>query len=149
MTSVAGESLVYRPYISDDVNFIRSSWANSYYKGVIAHKVITPQEFHHFHRPVIDRFFNRPTSTAIVVHLDGEPNVIMGWIAVEVLITHLVIHYVYIKESFKKEGLLSELIDRVNSKNLPVIHTHLTDKAKRIMKQDFKYRDYKYIPHLI
>lgn len=148
MTSAAGESLIYRPYLDSDVNFIRSSWANSYYKGVTNHKAVSPEDFHSFHRKLIDRFFSRPSATVIVVHLENEPNIIMGWIAVEIISTHLVIHYIYIKNSFKQEGLIDELIKRVNSKQKPVLTTHLTDKAKRIMKKSNKYRDFIYIAHL-
>lgn len=148
MTNEAGTSLIYRPYSESDIPFIRSSWANSYYKGCTNHKDIDPQEFHRMHRLLIDRFFERSNGTVVVVHFENEPDIIMGWIAVEIISTHMIIHYVYIKNSFKQMGILDNLIKRVNSKNKPIIITHLTDKARRIIQNNQKYRDCKYIPHL-
>lgn len=149
MTSEAGdEGLVYRPYYENDIAFIRSSWSNSYFKGCRHHKTVTPEEFHKFHRPLIDRFFDRPTATIIVVHGESEPDTIIGWIAVEILSTHLLIHYVYIKNTFKHEKLLQKIIRKVNAKNQPVFISHLTDKFKRIIRSNPKYAEYIYLPHL-
>jgi len=148
MTSLAGESLTYRPYGEDDIPFIRSSWANSYYKGCNDHKGISPEDFHSFHRPLQNRFFDKPTATVIIAHEETEPDIIVGWIAVELISTHILIHYVYIKNTFKGEDLLKSIIDKVNVKKRPVIITHLTDKAKRIIKREPKYQSFIYIPHL-
>jgi len=140
MTSLAGESLIYRPYGEDDIPFIRSSWANSYYKGCTDHKAVATEDFHSFHRPLQDRFFKKPTATVIIAHEESEPDIIIGWIAVEVISTHLLVHYVYIKNTFKGENLLKGIIERVNTKRRPVIITHLTDKARRIIKREPKYQ---------
>ena len=139
--------LVYRSYGPEDIPFVRSSWANSFFKGVDAHKALTPKEFHSFHRKTIDRFFEKPMATVIIVHLENEPNIIMGWIAVELLIEFLIVHYIYIKGDFQKLTLATRLIKRVNSKNQSIIITHLTDKASRILKHQKK--ELTYIPHLI
>lgn len=152
MNTEAGEkdSLVYRPYTTNDINFIRSSWANSFYKGCDVHKILTANEFHKFHRPTIDRFFERPTATLIVVHEESEPDLILAWIAVEILISHLIIHYIYTRHSFKNISLTTDLIKRVNVKNKPIVFTHLTDKARSIIRNNhIKYRNYSYIPHLL
>ncbi len=150
MTTEAGESLVYRPYKENDIPFIRSSWANSYYKGVSKHKSISPNEFHNYHRQIINRFFERSQATVIIVHHESEPDLIIGWIAVELISTHLIIHYVYIKNTFKHESnILENLIKRVNNKNQNVLVTHLTDKAERIIKSNNKYKSFRFVPHLI
>jgi hypothetical protein len=151
MTTEAGDGLVYRSYCEDDIAFIRSSWANSYYKGSSSNKAISPEDFHKFHRPLIDRFFSRETATVIICHAEGEENLIIAWIAVEVLSTHLVIHYVYVKNTFKCEGfhISTKLVEKVNAKNKPIIFTHLTDKAIKIMQSNQqKYKRFIYIPHL-
>ena len=141
--------LIFRPYTELDIPFIRSSWANSYYKGCDDHKLIPHEEFHTYHRKLIDRFFERTTSAVIIVHFEEEPEVIMGWIAVELLTNCLAIHYIYIKSTFKKEGIMAAMIDKVNGKKANIIVTHLTDKAKRILNNHPKYRDFKFIPHLV
>lgn len=143
----ADSDLVYRPYTVDDVPFIYSSWGSSYYKGSNSHKQnLSPKEFHTLHRPAIDQFFSRPTATTIVVHQAGEPWVIIGWIAVEVLDTKLVIHYIYIKSDFRRRGILWGLISSIDQ-GKPIIYTHLTDRAAKIMaRNQSKYKRFTYLP---
>lgn len=142
----ADSNLVYRPYCADDVAFVYSSWGRSYYKGSGAHKQISPDEFHSFHRPIIDKFFSRPAATVIVVHHADEPSVIIGWIAVEILQTKLMIHYIYIKATFRRRGLLWEMINRIDPVK-PIVFTHLTTRFARIMARNpDKYQRFKYLP---
>lgn len=142
----ADQNLVFRPYVESDMPFIYSSWSRSFYEGSGAKKHISPQEFHGHHRPTIDKFFSRPYATVIVVHHADEPDIILGWIAVEVLETKLVIHYAYIKSSFRRIGLLWELIRRVD-KGQPIIFTHMTDRFSRIMARNHdKYKRFTYLP---
>src|ERR1044072_2026014 len=90
-------NLVFRPYLPEDLPFIESSWANSYYGASRLKEVLAPEDFHAFHRPLRERFFLRPNATVIVVCPPDDANHIMGWIAVEVLPNVSLVHYVYVK----------------------------------------------------
>lgn len=139
---------ILRPYSVEDLAFIRSSWANSYYDGNKDHKLIPPQDFHNSHRALIDRFFQRPTSTVIIACNPNDINHILGWIAIEILPSAAVVHYVYVKQAFKGEKLASKLLSNVPT-NKPIVITHMTERASRILaKKYLKYKDFKYMPHL-
>lgn len=146
--SQEADGLVYRPYVAEDIPFIYSSWGHSYYDDAKAKRqhCPSPTEFHSIHRPVIDHFFARPTATVIVVHHVDEPSVIIAWIALEDLKDSLAIHYIYIKGMFRRRGLLSRLINRVDQKK-PIIITHMTDRVSRIMNRNpDKYKRFTYLP---
>lgn len=146
MALEADPSLVYRPYSIEDIPFIYSSWGSSYYKGSGAHKQISPTEFHALHRSAIDHFFSRSTATIIVVNHVDEPSVILGWIAVEIFESKLVIHYVYVKSLFRRQGFLWNLIDRIDLQK-PILYTHLTDRFSKIMARNpSKYKRFTYLP---
>lgn len=86
---------------------------------------------------------------AIVCASNNDPTLILGWIVVETPYEErgLILHYIYVKEAFKREGIGTELFNRaIVSK--PVLFTHLTEKASKILIHKNKDK-MRYIPHLI
>lgn len=143
----------FRPYINDDLNFIQSSWGSSYYTGANYNTLLSSDEFHRFHRPIRESILKRPSATTIVCCAEKDPNLILGWIAIERLIKAqiLLIHYLYVKEAFKKMGIGTELIKAVSEHlKRPVLYSHLTERAQEITKTNKpKYLRFIYTPHLI
>ena len=138
-TEVANLPYSFRPYVPDDVNFIHSSWGSSYHDGVNGHHQLTPDEFHAYHRPIRDRVLSNPNSAAIVCHNKSDPDHIIGWILVEKPArgNYIKCHYVYVKSTFGGEGIATELM-KMALPIRPVLYTHLTLKARRIMKENWK-----------
>lgn len=144
------EGFSFRPFCEADIPFIYSSWGQSFLSGKSAHMILSPAEFHEFHRPIIERFFSRPTATVLVCQWDQEPNTIIAWAAVEMLHKTLVLHYIYVKAAFKREGIATEMLERIGFFNRPTICTHLTDKAKKILSNHSdKFKKLTYIPHIV
>lgn len=140
--------LSYRAATAEDIPFIQSSWGSSYYAGTQAVKLLTPNEFHFCHRPLRERFIEQTNKQIIVCTPDDDRWLILGWIAVEVIPSASVIHYVYVKSAFKGQGIARELIRRT-VKSSPVIFTHLTERAAKIMaRKPGTYGQFKFIPHL-
>lgn len=138
----------FRPYSIDDIPLIRSSWANSFYKGNHSHKLIPPDDFHHMHRSIIDRFFMRPKATIIVCCEKKDPNNILGWVALEIFPTVTVIHYIYVKFSYKGEKISSKLLEKV-PQGWPFVMTHMTERVSKIIGSNHeKFKDWNYIPQL-
>jgi GNAT superfamily N-acetyltransferase len=141
----------FRPYTTNDIPFIQSSWGNSYYKGASYHTFMEPDSFHSFHRPIREAFFERPETAAIVCVAKDDSDLILGWIAVErpPKPPGIMIHYLYVKEAFKRQGIATELISAVGASDL-VMHTHLTERADRIMFESKpKFKNWVYTPHLL
>jgi RimJ/RimL family protein N-acetyltransferase len=147
MDGLAG--LIFRPHTSEDLAFLLDSWANSYYQGSNARKIISPEEFHSYHRPIRERFFQKTNTTCIVCSPDDEPNQILGWIGVEQIPSGLILQYIYVKSAFKGQGLAKQLIKHAIVTQ-PVLYTHLTDRAAQIMSKKYDhFRGWKMIPHLV
>lgn len=145
----AAGSLTFRPYTRDDLAFLHDSWGSSYYDGSRAKKSLTPEEFHRFHRPIRERFFESPDAAVIVCSPDEDGWLIIGWIAVQRLPSGIILQYLYVKSAFKTQGIADQLIKRAIP-TAPVFYTHITDRASKIMskKQD-QFSQWRYIPHLV
>ena len=147
MSSEAG--LTFRSYKDEHVSFIHSSWANSYYDGTIAKKLLCPEEFHTYHRPIRDRFLNRSNKQIIICSPDDDPWHILGWIAIESIPSATVLQYLYVKDAFKCQGIAKALMSHA-IKTTPVIYTHLTDRAAMIIsKKQSYFQVFKHVPHLV
>lgn len=140
----------FRAYINDDIPFIMSSWGKSFYKGRSFKTFLSPSEFTALHRPVTKAFFSRPTSTVILCVSEKDPSLIMGWAAIEKAVRPgIILHYVYVKEAFKKEGIASQLLAKALPIN-PVYYTHLTSRASYLMDLNKeRYSNYQYEPAYI
>lgn len=139
-----------RPYSQDDIPFIQSSWGSSYYGGINYRAMLGPDEFHHFHRPIRDRFFKRPDSAVIVCCAVEDPKLIMSWMAVERPngTEMMIIHYIYTKEAFKNEGLATKLLSSLNATR-EIFYSHSTEKIEKIINRSWpKYEKLQFAPHL-
>lgn len=148
------ELFLFRPYTSDDLNFIHSSWGTSYLEGTQGHKQLKADEFHAYHRPIRDKVLSNPNATAIVCAAKSDPTTILGWILVEKNEDpYMRLHFIYIKGSFQGNGIAKDLI-RLALPIRPVLYTHSTQKARRIMKENWQssrndYERWFFCPHLI
>lgn len=151
MTEAEDTPYMFRPYTLDDIPFLHSSWGSSYYTGAKYKKLYDPDAFHGFHRPKRERVFNCEKATIIVCASKEDPTHIIGWIAVEQPKNKagLILHYIYIKHAFKREGIGSELLKRALPLR-PILMTHLTEKAEKIIKANKtdKFKDFHYHPNL-
>lgn len=139
-----------RPHRASDLNFIQNSWGASYYKGADYVDFLTPNEFNNQHRPIRENLLKRPT-TAIIIACDrADEDLILGWVLVEKPKTEgLLLHYLYVKEAFKGEGVSNELLKKALPEK-PILVTHMTDRARKIIKKKHEYfKDYFYAPETI
>lgn len=140
---------VLRPHTQDDIPFLIDSWGSSYYKGTQAYRLLSPKEFHSFHRPIRERFFQRPTATVIVACAKEDNWHILGWVGVEVLSNSIVLQYLYVKAAFKDKGVAQDLINRVIQPDSNVIYTHLTERAAKIISRKMNvFHNFRYLPHI-
>lgn len=141
--------IVIRHYTQEDYNCLMSNWAESYYKGSIAKEFFTPEEFHSFHRPIRERFFAKPNTQVLVCCSSVDPWLILGWIATESVRGALIMHYIYVKETFRGRGIAKLLMKRAIHPR-PVVYTHTTDKAESIIRRKCEFfEEFIYIPNLV
>lgn len=138
------ESLFYlRPYKKSDLNFIQHSWASSYYKGAEYNHDMSPKEFNDIHRPIRDELLQSPNVTVIIASSKQDEDLILGWMLIEKLNTALILHYLYIKQAFKSEGVLEIFLSKLPKTE--VLVSHMTDRAAKIIGKKHKLFDnYRY-----
>lgn len=148
MTDGVAESIIYRPHTSEDLAFLLDSWGRSAFKASPAFSRLSPEEFHRFHRPMRERFFQKPNAAVIVCCPGDNPWQILGWIAVEKIEAGLIVQYVYVKKTFKRKGIAKELLKRA-AHTSPVFYTHISHAAAKIIgaKQSY-FHNWHYIPQL-
>jgi hypothetical protein len=110
---------------------------------------MSPETFHHYHRPIRDRILSQPSTAIIVCCSKLEESQIIGWIAVEKLYESdsFIVHYLYVKQLYKNHGIARDLFNRAVVTR-PVFFSHLTDKASKILRK-LGDETMHYIPHLI
>lgn len=111
---------------------------------------MSPREFHAQHRPIREDILTRPTTAIIVACGAKDEDLILGWILVErQKPPGLLLHYLYVKEIFKGEGISDELL-KIALNEKPIFVTHMTDRARKIIRKKKEYfKDYVYAPETI
>lgn len=141
--------ITFRAANPDDLAFVRNSWGSSYFKGTRANKILSPDTFHAYHRPIRERFLSKPNTTVIVCASAEDPWIIAGWIAVEAIPEALILQYIYVKEAFQRRGIAKQLIKRALP-TIPILYTHLTEKAGKIIARKHEHMaGFRHVPHLV
>lgn len=109
-------------------NLVYSSWAKSYKSGNKYLKFADRKSYHDLSKLVIDTYLTRPQSYINLAVLHEDNDVVLGWS----LIDGDKLHYVYVKELQRKQGIGRALI-----KGFSII-THLTDQAIPIILKHYE-----------
>lgn len=147
----AEKPYTFRPYVENDIPFIHETWRKNYYKGANYSKHLSPQEFDAAHRPIRNNILLKRDATIIVAASKEDPDVIIGWIAVQKPLQSkgMFLHYLYVKEEFRRLGIGSELVKRAIPDE-PVMFTHMTRKISFIRNMSpEKFMNFHFFPHLI
>lgn len=124
-TSTTLPVVVVRPATEADVSFIFNSWLKSY-RGTC--KAISNPVYYQFQHKTIEAILQR--SQVLVACDAADPNQLYGYLVYEVVEGIAVVHYAYIKHSFRGMKLLSLL-----AKDLPAgggYYTHDTANGHRL-----------------
>lgn len=111
-----------RAATTDDASLIYSSWLKSNRDSGFAKDVGTDRYFNN-HKQLVADIVNR--AGAIVACNPDDPTTIYGWICVERLPAEvLVVHYVYVKYTFRQLGVARRLWQAINPDGEEVLTTH-------------------------
>ena len=126
------EHIVCRAPNENDISFIYASWLNSYrndsYIGMSVRKTIFYREY----QTIIDSILGR--GKVIVAVKPDETNIIYGYIIYE----PKVLHYVFVKEAFRRLGICKELLRAAGS---PQTATHKT-RSTEFLDTKFTYNPF-------
>lgn len=115
--------MLLREANQNDLNFIYNSWSYTYRKSPIMYRMDVKLYFENqtkqMHRILKD--------SCVYIACDSEdPSHIFGYIVFEDLQNIAVIHYIYVKNSFRKNGIASYLLESVGINERPCVATHDT-----------------------
>lgn len=122
-----------RPANGQDVSFIYATWLNSYRSDSQIGLSCRTTIFYSAYNRILDHILDSDNSQTLVACLPDDPNVILGYLVFE----RDRIHYVFVKEVFRKTGIARSLIQAAN---LPqtIFITHRTRSAEPIISSHAK-----------
>lgn len=108
-----------------DTPFVFSSWLRSYKASRDTR--VAPQVYFHEHHKVIEAILASPSVSVTVAVSTEDPNTILGWAAMDS--SKGVLHYVYVKEAFRRWGVATELVGTLNINS----YSHTTKYGERAL----------------
>jgi GNAT superfamily N-acetyltransferase len=110
-------AFIVEPATDDDINFIRSSWMRSFADSSWARGA--GPAYWAGHKEIRDRLLDE--CPPVVARLEGLPTSICGWAC----FAPDVVHYVYVRERWQRNGVASLLLEPFADKSR-VFFTHKT-----------------------
>lgn len=118
----------------EDIPFIFNSWLKSYKASGPISKGVVAAIYYENHHKLIQKIAMR--ATVYVACDKNDPTNIYGFMAGEYIEGILVIHYVYIKHSFRRLGIAKELFNSFNHDTSSAsCYTHFTRAIERIAER--------------
>lgn len=115
-----------RSAYESDKNFIYSTWLRGVYFGNDWFREIPSDIFYKNYQIYIDKILQRPDTKILIACLLDDKDVILGYVVFE----NDIIHYVFVKESWRKMGI-AKLLSPDNLKWC----THLTPSGSYLRKK--------------
>lgn len=122
-----------RPAKPSDLNLVRSSWLKSYRREM---RYMDTEDYYVCQHGLIERLL--AASKVFVVHLEGAPDVVIGWLCAD----PVAVHYAWTKRDWQHNGVLTRLLDAAGRTGR-VACTHLTRDWRVAVPS------YRYLPHAI
>ena len=124
----------------DDISFIYSTWLNSYRYDSSLGKTCRNSVFFRAYTKVIDRLLADPNTIIHIAALPYSQNIALGYSITE----KNLIHFVFVKESFRKFGIAKDLLKHLDNKL--IVFSHRTKTVEPIIKQ---HDDWIYDPFVL
>lgn len=138
--------VIIRKMNLDDYNFVISSWLKSYYHSSYFTKRIRSSVFFKYHHQVATKILERPSTTVLIAADKVDPSVILGYMIYEPYDGTYVVHYTYVKSSFRLMGVGSELLKASELNINSCLFSHWSEPVDELIK---KFTGMTYCPYLI
>lgn len=130
------ESVRIRPATEADVPFIFSTWLRSYRDSGFASNISTTVYYAEHHK-VVEKLLK--SCDVYVACANDDISELYGYICAQKITGIFVLHYIYVKHSFRHLGLGKQLLNTFNHDfNKASIYTHMT-KVARALAHKFSF----------
>jgi ribosomal protein S18 acetylase RimI-like enzyme len=142
MTEQPKLTIKVRRALEADAPFIFNSWLKSYRFGDLARNCDNAVYFNEHHK-VIERLLKR--CETFIACAESDPATIYGYICFERVEGMLVVHYVYVKHTFRNMGIAKELMKETAHvpEQTAALYTHHAEIARKLqIKLNLVYHPY-------
>lgn len=131
-----------RPATSEDVSFLFSSWLKSLRDSGVASRGISNTIFFEGQHKLIEKILQN-ASVHVACSVDN-PAQLYGYIVAEKIEGIFVMHYIYVKHTFRRMGIGQALLNSFShDSGAASCATHLTRMGERLLvKYNFIYHPY-------
>lgn len=124
-----------------DINFIFSTWMESFRYGSTPIKTTPKSIYFSRYQTVLDHILGKDEVHTVVACSPEEPDVILGYLVYE---TPNIVHYSFVKEVFRNIGVAKSLLEHLGPSYKTF--THRTDMLEKYMRNKPEWR---YDPFLL
>lgn len=143
MTDSIKDQVTIRDYTDVDLPFIYNTWLECY-RETNAAKDIRDRVYYPEHHKLIENLFNIAMKVKII-HLSDSIDTVLGYLAYEPDPDAPIIHFIYMKNSFRGLRLARMLLEHAELNPNHCYYTHRTNKSYWI---DQKFPGLIYNPYL-
>lgn len=129
------EDIEVRPAAQDDAAYIISTWLNHYKDHSYFAMRIKRSIYFRAQHPIIQNVLMRPGTRAFIAHPVGEPDVIFGFIVIEMRENHPIIHFAFVKEELRGMGIGRKLLAATGIDFYGASFTHWTFTATDLVRR--------------
>ena len=141
------QEIALRTGSPSDEAFIFSSWLQSYWDGLMRYdQAIAKNIYFTGQHALIECAFRRRGCEIVVATPHDNPSVILGWLLGERMLDGHVIHYLYVKEPFRRFGIARGMLSSIGRGFASLTYTHTTKRWQQIIK---RYPDAVFNPWLL
>ena len=135
------ENCRLRPLTEEDHPFLYNSWLKSYRFSLFAERITNTIYFEDHHK-LIEKIINN--SKTLIACNPSDPSQLYGYIVAGEEEGVLVVHFLYVKHTFRYMGIGKTLLDAVgHSSDTASVYTHHTRMADKLAsKHNFVYHPY-------
>lgn len=135
-----------RPMAEEDYNFVIQSWLKSYKHNSYFCKRIRDNIYYKYHHQVITRILARDNCKVLIAADPEDSKVILGYLVYESFQGKELVHYAYIKTSFRGLGIGGALLRSSTINPFESLFSHWTKDTDGLIE---KYKGATYVPYLI
>ncbi len=135
-----------RNAVKSDIPCITSNWLKSFRKGDM-NRGVGNDLYYKWHHKVVDELLDR--SHVIMLCDAGNPDHIIGWVCAEVSDQAVIVHYVYVKYTHRKNGFARALVNVLLESEKPamVLYTHKTGGCRFALEHLELDKEWVYNPY--
>ena len=130
-----------------DIQFLTSSWLKSY-RNAAAVRGVPNSVYFFYHHKLLEELLSR--CTVLIYCYPDNQDQILGYVCAEVFDSALVVHYAYVKKTFRRLGIAKALIKHLVETEEPpaVLYTHKT-KDIYPLERDLKEKGWLFHPYML